>query len=118
MNYIINPSWFYWLSVCDAVKGVSIALAIVMAISTIVMLICVVDNELFEDEELKKIKKCFRFTIIATIVCLLLAVFIPNKTTLLEMQIARMATKENVGWTVEQIRSIVDYIVEAGKALK
>jgi len=70
VNYIINPMWFYWLSVVSCVRvfvGV---------------------------------------------------IFIPSRNTMLEMQIARYATYENAEWTVETIKSAVDYIVQAIGSLK
>ena len=51
-------------------------------------------------------------------VCLVLTIFVPSKSTMIEMMIAKYATYENADWTVESLKSVVDYIVEAFKAVK
>lgn len=48
----------------------------------------------------------------------ILLIFVPTKSTFIEMQIARYATVENAEWTVETVKSAVDYIIEAIKQLK
>jgi hypothetical protein len=43
---------------------------------------------------------------------MLIAVFVPDKQTMIEMQVATVATKTNVEWTVEQLKVVTDYISE------
>lgn len=45
------------------------------------------------------------------------SIFIPGKTTSVEMLVARTATFENVDWTVQQVKEVVDYIVSALKGV-
>lgn len=119
MNYIIDPSWFYWLKVIDTLRMLALILGILGMVACIVGLpLYWFDGGWWEEGDKKTFKRIATWMIIATIVLWVLVVFIPSKNTLIEMQIARMATHENVSWTVDQIKSIVDYIVEAGKALK
>lgn len=49
---------------------------------------------------------------------MILAIFVPNKDTLVEMQIAQVVTKSNIELTVESIKDIVDYIVQSIASLK
>lgn len=49
------------------------------------------------------------------LVLIILSVFIPSKQTSIEMMVARTATFDNVDWSVQQVKEIVDYIVNALK---
>lgn len=48
----------------------------------------------------------------------LFLVFVPSKETLIEMMIAKQATYENTTWTVDALKSAVDYVVQAIQSLK
>ncbi len=52
------------------------------------------------------------------IVSILMLTFLPNKETMIEMAVAKYATRDNVAWSVDQIKSIVDYIVQAMQSIK
>ena len=121
MNYIIDPSWFYWIGVADGIKVIAV---VMMILSIVGLAVCGVIgiydfcNDDGSEEERKIVRKGAIISAILLTVSAALVIFMPSKTTLIEMQIARMATHDNVAWSVDQIKSIVDYIVEAGKALK
>ena len=62
-----------------------------------------------------------RFLIIPAaiaIVSILMLTFLPDKETMIEMAVAKYATRDNVAWSVDQIKSIVDYIVQAMQSIK
>lgn len=127
-GYIINPSWFYWLNVVDAIGtffGVIVVVSIGgMIASTIGYLIChscITNYPDISDGERARLpvwKRILKISIITAAVAGVFLVFIPSKSTLIEMQIARYATYENAEWTVETIKAAVDYIVEAINSLK
>lgn len=106
-EYIINPMWFYWINVVDAVRLITIIGLCLSAVGTIPLAIGVFVEE--DDEYIKPLK--IAVTVLA--VCLLSVVFIPSKGTLIEMQVAKYATWENAEWTVDAIKDAVDYIVNA-----
>lgn len=119
MNYIINPSWFYFLGVVNAIEVVSILGTIFFGIVFGGLGIgIVVDRDVYNDDEMKRFRKLLKGVAAGFVISVLLLIFLPSKTTLIEMQIARMATHDNVEWTVEQIKSVVDYIIEAARSLK
>lgn len=126
MNYIINPSWFYWINVFESVKDFATVLVILAVIGLGVLIVIAAVNyelgdKLFEDSEWKmylKIKKLIPKAVIVTLITCAIAVFIPSKETLISMMIAKHATKENLGMTVEGIKSAVDYIMNAIKEIK
>lgn len=123
MNYFINPSWFYWLNVINEVKGSLIALlvisAILGAIGWIAYGMCrysIKEWPSISEKEERAMPVWLRVAIISSIafgILLLVNIFVPTKDTLVEMMIAKFATYENVDLTVDAIKGIADYIIEA-----
>lgn len=130
MTYIINPMWFYWLSVvdraCQLVRTAAILLVILSAALFVAAAFCkyaavyqnAVDEECFEYATGVKMQRIA--TVVAAVAAILaiIYVFIPSEETLIEMQIARFTTAENAEWTVNAIKSATDYIVSAIKELQ
>lgn len=120
-NYIIDPSVFYWLHTLSDLKTLATVLAISLIISTFVLAGMWIYNYCeFEEYELDRYKHyyaiCRRLTFtigIIGILCLLAAVFLPDVQTSTEMLVARTATYDNVNWTVDQVKEVIDYIVKA-----
>lgn len=128
MNYIINPSWFYWLGVVNSMRGFMLAAFIVAIIIVGVALIVIPWNTYIirefprvSDDERKTLQfftKALKIAIGVCIVTALFLVFVPSKDTLIEMMIAKQATYENATWTVDALKSAVDYVVQAIQSLK
>lgn len=124
MEYIINPSWFYWLHVITCIRTFLTVLCVVFGLSYVVLCItaiCMWDDWDYDDdaEAIKaKAKRWIIASAIAAIISSLMLVFIPNKQTIIEMMIAKKATYDNVSWTLEQVKEAVDYIISAIKELK
>ena len=128
MNYIINPSWFYWLGVVNSMRGFMLVAFIVAIILIGVALIVIpVNVKLIQDypsicdDERKAVRfftKAMKVAIGVCIVAGLFLVFVPSKETLVEMMIAKQATYENATWTVDALKSAVDYVVQAIQSLK
>ena len=128
MNYIINPSWFYWLGVVNSMRGFMLAAFIVAIIVIGVALIVIPvnvkliqDYPSISDDERKVVRFFTRALKVAIGVCVasgLFLVFVPSKETLIEMMIAKQATYENATWTVDALKNAVDYVVQAIQSLK
>ena len=128
MNYIINPSWFYWLGVVNSMRGFMLTAFIVAIIVIGVSLIIIpVNVKLIQDypdisdDERKVVRFFTRALKVAIGVCVasgLFLIFVPSKETLIEMMIAKQATYENATWTVDALKSAVDYVVQAIQSLK
>lgn len=128
MNYIINPSWFYWLGVVESMRGFMLAVFIVSIVGIGAALIIIpVDVKLiqdypdacdFEKKTVQFFTKALKVAIGVCIVTVLFLVFVPSKETLIEMMIAKQATYENATWTVDALKSAVDYVVQAIQSLK
>lgn len=117
MSYYINPWWFYWARVSSTFKGLSIAGAALCAFFTIVV-IGLVCSDSYDEEDKETAKRSIPALLALTLLLTLAAVFIPNRDTLIEMQIARLATSENVAGAVDSIKTVVDYVIDAVKSLK
>lgn len=122
MNYIINPAWFYWMSVASGIKTVVLVVAILMLFPCVGFFInACIEAECgdgFEGDDAKRSLKVSGKWLAISIVLFVVFAFVPSKNTLIEMQIAKLATVENANWTLETIKSAVDYIVEAIKSMK
>ena len=118
MNYIINPAVFYWMSVIDSILFLAVGSAVLSGVAAVI-LFCIktFDDYLDEDDE-KKISKYIKPLSIVCIVSLIVTIFAPSKNTMIQMLVAKCATYDNANWTLETIKSAVDYIVEAIKSLK
>lgn len=122
MNYIINPMWFYWINVADGLHTMFCVAFVILGLAEIVLAtIAVCSYSMGKDygpgdKDLQTAKAMIKPIIACGIVLAVAvagAVFMPSKNTLIEMQVARYATYENAEWTVETVKSAVDYIVDA-----
>lgn len=124
MEYIINPSWFYWLHVITGIRTFLTVLCVVFCLSCVGLCITAIymwDDWDYDDdaEAIKaKAKRWIIASAIAAIISGLMLVFIPNKQTIIEMMIAKKATYDNVSWTIEQVKEAVDYVISAIKEIK
>lgn len=128
MNYIINPSWFYWLGVVNSMRCFMLAAFIVAIIVIGASLIVIpVNVKLIQeyprisDDERKTVRFFTKALKVAIGVCVvggLFLIFVPSKETLIEMMVAKQATYENATWTVDALKSAVDYVVQAIQSLK
>ena len=118
MNYIIDPRIFYWISVLSSLKVVCIVGLFVTLFGTMITLTCVYDDFLWNDEDKKKAVKFVKVAAAFATVFLLGVIFIPGKQTMIEMLVAKMATEQNVELTADAVKKIVDYIIQASKAVR
>jgi hypothetical protein len=114
--------WFYWINVADRLNTVLFTIVIAIGVTEIIMMIVAGLSYSMgkdygpDDPDLQMAKALIKPIIICGIVLaasMIGVVFIPSKNTLIEMQVARFATYENAEWTVETVKSAVDYIVDA-----
>ena len=63
-------------------------------------------------------KKAVFFCLVGFILSALVCIFVPSEKTLIEMQIAKIATHNNVNLTIDKIKEIVDYIINGIKEVK
>ena len=128
MNYIINPSWFYWLGVIESMRYFMIA-AFIISIAAIIVAIVIVPVDMrmirefpdMSDDERKSVQfftKVLKAAIWALVISGLILLFVPSKETIIGMMIAKQATYENATWTLDALKSAVDYVIQAMQSLK
>ena len=128
MNYIINPSWVYWLGVVESMLHFMVA-AFVLSIAFVVASAIIIPVDIsvirefpdISDGERKTVQffaKALKIAIGVLVISGLVLVFVPSKETLIEMMIAKQATYENATWTLDALKSAVDYVVQAIQSLK
>lgn len=111
MNYIINPSWFYWVGVVNVIKMLTLFITIVLVIVWGLLLFSyIMDRE--------GSKRTLILMALLVISFALITIFIPSKETLIQMKIAEFATYDNAKITIDTIKSAADYILECLKQLK
>ena len=136
MTYIIDPSVFYWINVLGILQTVLAILGSFSLGGGVIALIYgwysksqaynreynrttekydyVVNDK--EMQEALKFIKLGRILPVVSVIFIIAAIFIPGKTTSIEMLVAKTATFENVGMSVESIKELIDYIVMAIKS--
>ena len=120
---IINPMWFYFVDVIRDLEVVLFSIGLVTGVVCLFFIIAqtIEVKDAWDDEsrakEWKLLKRFIKLCAIP-IVCFVLVVLIPSKDTMYEMMIAKYITHENLSISVEAVKSAVDYIVEAFKAVK
>ena len=115
MNYIINPAVFYWLHAIDCARTTAIIFFALSFVASTILLGAVIGDWCYDDEDTQKCRVWLRRCVWITIICLLIMIFVPDKNTMTEMLIAKYATYENAEWTIDSVKGLVDYIVQAMK---
>lgn len=136
MNYIIDPSVFYWINVLGILQTVLAILGGCSLAGGIIALIygwygkanaydrkysCVYKeyNYVIDDREMQEALKWIKIGKILSVVSVIFiiaSIFVPGKATSIEMLVAKTATFENVGMSIESIKELIDYIVMAIKS--
>ena len=119
MNYIIDPMVFYWISVLNSLSGICILCLVLSAVGVFVFgVMWIIEHDCWDEDEERTFRIALRVTIPILILGILGVIFIPDKTAMIEMLVAKTATVENAEWTADTLKSLVDYIVQAAKAIK
>lgn len=121
-NYIINPQVFYWINILSILQTVFAVIGTFCAIVFVALAIAWTYNAIevkkgYKSNEPYR-KVCKTWAIVTGIIGFILitaSIFIPGRTTSIEMLIAKTATYDNVNWTVQQVKDMVDYIINAIK---
>ena len=114
MNYIINPWWFYWFSMFENLGIMSIVMTVFGIVTTLIFVItyfCTFDSE-YNKEINAMARKWMKGAGIFAAIMLLLSVAIPSQETMIYMQIAKVATEENLDAAVDTAKSVADYIAD------
>ena len=117
MKPIINPIYFYLISVCGDLK---LAFMLAVFIGVVVATICIIvfitmkykalnyEDEEYADKHLKVSIKCF----IACIIMCFISCFIPSEDTCYKMMTASIVTPDNIAAVGNSAQDITDYIID------
>ena len=117
MKPIINPIYFYLISVCGDLK---LAFMLAVFIGVVVATICIIvfitmkykalnyEDEEYADKHLKVSIKCF----IACIIMCFTSCFIPSEDTCYKMMAASIVTPDNIAAVGNSAQDITDYIID------
>lgn len=123
MTHVINPMLFYWYSVSDTVKALTIIVAIMLIAVCLTFFFIGVfhigealnygrgkDSDEYKVgiKFLNWVRKCS----IPLAIALVLFAFIPSEKTLYKMMIANVATYENIDLTAETIENAFDHVID------
>lgn len=112
MNYIVDPWWVYWFF---ALPRLGTAAVVIMPLSIVVAIIFVITYFCtLEDARYKHINtmsvKWLKASCIVVAVSVFMSIAVPDKDTMLYIQVSKFATVENVDTTVDAAKDFVDYI--------
>ena len=112
MTPIISP-WLIWIigsfTAIKLICCIIATIAIFMVIITRSISACKDD---VSDTTYSTCKKLSKRGLVLSVVCLLVAVFLPTKETAEKMIIASYITEDNVDLVVEKAREAIDYIYD------
>lgn len=101
---VINPIWFYLMSVCEAAKTLAIPASIVSCLFVVACIECMCEGEAGEEF----LKRFWRKSVAALCISISMAVLCPSSKTLEKMLIAQSVTYERV----EQATDVVSDVYE------
>jgi len=120
MEPIINPLYFYWMSLLGRVSQAAIIFAVfsgIAAIVTAIWYMCIVNDDCYA-KWLPLSLKWFKVSLIIFIITFVLAMAIPDKDTLIEMMVFKHVTPDNIAAATDSVKGIVDYIIETAAKVK
>lgn len=109
--HIVDPMTIYWISKLDVIAGASIIACIVgVALIAFDLLRLDIDNKHLIPNLAVRI-----LIIIATVVCLIIGIMVPDKDTAIQMLLADKLTYETIESTYETLIETSDHIVKMMK---
>ena len=113
MNYIVNPLWFYLISVAEGIDTATfVACVIILIVWCFSSLFFIFFCDEIDDSDEKVIKSIFKKSVILFITSLLIAIMVPGREDLEKMLIASYATEDNISAATNYGKDLVDYIFD------
>lgn len=136
MDYIINPWWFYLISVVSNINGIAVFLGMSSFVAIVLLFIAKYDKILGKEksinefggsytntpEQIKGDRFAFKTVVGIFIISSIVAVVTPSQDTMNKMLIANTLTKQNISagadFTQDQVSKIIDKIADAAVKVK
>lgn len=135
-SYIIDPAVFYWINVLATLQTLFVIVGAFLIVAGIIFAgfyyyekneaidykwdskalehVKVIDDDTMAIA--KTLLKWAKITSVLSIIFIIASIFIPGKVTSVEMLVARTATFDNVNMTVDGVKELFDYIINAIKS--
>lgn len=107
MNPIINPLFFYFISVTGVLRGLFMIGGFVIA-----GCICFAGFIMCVDYDIEDIFKVFKKPVIIALIIGTIGVFIPSENTCYKMLAASLITPDNIEIVKDGTQDLVDYIID------
>lgn len=118
MNPIVNPLFFYLASVADSICCiVAMFGTAALVILTVAALICLLeyignDGDIEDNTTFLTGLKIIKRSLVISIILWIIFIFIPSKEVLIEMEVAKYATPDNIKSVITEIVSTVKEMIE------
>ena len=111
MNYIVNPMWFYFMSLFDGIDTFTLAICVIILF--IWGLSPILFNIIDDENDIEKIiKPLFKKSVIVFVISLMISIAIPGREDMEKMLIASYATEDNISAATNYGKDLVDYIFD------
>lgn len=117
MNPIVNPLFFYFAMVVDSLCCVicifGASILIILAVAALLCLITYIeyDGEIEDNYTFLANMKIVKRSIVISIILWTIFIFIPSKEVLIEMEVAKYATPDNIKSIITEIVSTVKEMI-------
>ena len=133
MEPIISPWWFWFISVVNTFRAVSIGLLAVSVamVFSFAFIIAAGRNSLAESKRINPDKKFtekeneldaeewwMRVACVVALVSAIFVVFLPNAETMHQMLAAKIITQNNLSIAAETVKKVISYIVNSYAAVR
>lgn len=118
MNPIVNPLFFYFASVADSICCViamfGVIALIILALAAFICLLEYIDYE-GDVQDVYAFcvgKKLLKWSLVISIILWTIFIFVPSKEVLIEMEVAKYATPDNIKSVITEIVSTVKEMIK------
>ena len=102
---IVNPIWFYIMSISTGLKFILIAITVTLGVITFFVLINI-REDLCEPKDLKK-------PLTLLVLFGVLSILVPSENTIQKCLVANLVTYENVESVKGEATELIDYIIDS-----
>ena len=112
MNYIVNPMWFYLISIFDSIDTLALFACILILIIWLFSPLCLSYLDELDIHIEKIIKPLFKKSVILFVASLIIAIIAPSREDMEKMLIASYTTEDNISAATNYGKDLVDYIFD------
>lgn len=115
MNPIVNPLFFYFAMIADGLSFLFGLIGFLGTCSVVVfaVILCLMYDDCKTDEDFYLLaKKIFKWSIVVTAISWIAFILMPSKEVLIEMEVAKYATPDNIKSVATEIIKVVKGMIK------